>query len=184
MTDAERRRNFERWFASSKVVDATGAPLVVYHGTTGDGIQQQTRRPTFFSSHAQTANGYACGDAGQVQPVFLKILNPLEVDAKNGTSMSMPYQNLLVGMPYLLKEAKKSGHDGVIVRNIRDLVGEAEMTTFFVTLGNRDQIKSAIGNIGAFSGVDPDITDRAAAAHVARAWLHGLGEKAMPAHKG
>lgn len=27
---------FGRWFADSKVVDASGAPLVVYHGTASD----------------------------------------------------------------------------------------------------------------------------------------------------
>lgn len=33
ISEQERAQNFQRWFAGSKVVDADGKPLVVYHGT-------------------------------------------------------------------------------------------------------------------------------------------------------
>lgn len=34
--DEEGVRNFWKWFGDSKVVDADGKPLVVYHGTASD----------------------------------------------------------------------------------------------------------------------------------------------------
>ena len=62
---------FRRWFGDSKVVDANGEPLVVYHGTTGDfdafspKFQGKVTRATsskggiFFASTPRTAQSYA-----------------------------------------------------------------------------------------------------------------------------
>lgn len=63
-----RTPEFQRWFGDSKVVDESGAPLVVYHGTTADieafdpaRLGQNTRHPTsrlgfFFSADPAVAN--------------------------------------------------------------------------------------------------------------------------------
>lgn len=62
---------FKRWFKDSKVVDANGRPLVVYHGTTGDvrsfdkkrrGQSTQAdsaRRGFFFVEDIKSAESYA-----------------------------------------------------------------------------------------------------------------------------
>lgn len=64
-------RNFWRWFGDSKVVDADGKPLVVYHGTVSDFTQFSAKfqgavtRATssksgfFFTSSPRTAESYA-----------------------------------------------------------------------------------------------------------------------------
>ncbi len=61
---------FRRWFGESKVVDASGNPLVVYHGTNGDiqefdpeRLGENTNAPSaeegfFFSSEPAVANEY------------------------------------------------------------------------------------------------------------------------------
>ena len=62
---------FKRWFGDSKVVDAQGAPLVVYHGTAADvtsfdplalGANTKAgsaRRAFFFAASPKVASGYA-----------------------------------------------------------------------------------------------------------------------------
>lgn len=136
---------FKRWFGDSKVVDGQGKPKVVYRGA-----YDPAKDGTFFSSKPETANAYAAEEGGFVEPVYMRLLNPLEVDAKGGTQMSMPYKGMNVGMTYLLKEAKKEGHDGIIVRNVEDIVEDNGTTDYYVSLGKKAQIKSATGNTGEF----------------------------------
>ena len=86
---------FKAWFGDSKVVDAEGKPLVVYHGTATPGFsmfdpaQARSEGGAFFFSHsslmknpATNANGYATRrggavDDGAVMPVYLRMTNPL-----------------------------------------------------------------------------------------------------------
>jgi predicted transcriptional regulator len=140
---------FKRWFGDSKVVDDQGEPMVVYRGA-----YDADKDGTFFSSKPQTASAYAAEEGGFVEPVYMRLANPLEVDAKGGTQMSMPYKGMNVGMTYLLKEAKKEGRDGVIVRDIADMVEDNGTTDYYVSLGKKAQVKSAIGNTGAFGEVN------------------------------
>lgn len=140
---------FKKWFGDSKVVDDQGEPMVVYRGA-----YDAAKDGTFFSSKPQTASAYAAEEGGFVEPVYMRLANPLEVDAKGGTQMSMPYKGMNVGMTYLLKEAKKEGRDGVIVRDVADMVEGTGTTDYYVSLGKKAQVKSAIGNTGAFGEVN------------------------------
>ena len=98
---------FKRWFGDSKVVDADGQPLVVYHGTNSDfsafddtasGANSGNRgflgRGFYFSSSPQSASMYAGvtrpqgtdtwrrADGGNVIPVYLSLQNPLEISER------------------------------------------------------------------------------------------------------
>lgn len=69
--DEEGVRNFWKWFGDSKVVDADGKPLVVYHGGVGDFSAfnpsrlgattkaESAGKAFFFSSSPKTASEYA-----------------------------------------------------------------------------------------------------------------------------
>jgi hypothetical protein len=79
---------FKRWFKDSKVVDAKGNPLVVYHGTQelddyteaeGGAFAQFTGRPNWFAVEPYTASGYAKA-TGTMYPVYLSIKNPLRLN--------------------------------------------------------------------------------------------------------
>jgi hypothetical protein len=79
---------FKRWFKDSKVVDAKGSPLVVYHGTQelddyteaeGGAFAQFTGRPNWFAVEPYTASGYAKA-TGTMYPVYLSIKNPLRLN--------------------------------------------------------------------------------------------------------
>lgn len=87
---------FKRWFGDSKVVDAQGKPLVVYHGTgadidsfrKGNGAGSRESRIGFWFTENRDAAGEfadfaARGSGANVTPVYLRMENPLEVENYN-----------------------------------------------------------------------------------------------------
>lgn len=163
---------FKRWFGDSKVVDANGEPMVVYHGTAADFDQfskaadaKHIELPGFFFTpdpsiaerFAASASrrefrdddGYIAGYEGAaVVPVYLSIKNPVEInltDAETGkmTRESEVRENLVA--------AQKAGHDGAIIRGWADGSGDAQYVAFSPT-----QIKS-VNNRGTFNPADPRI---------------------------
>lgn len=92
-------RAFYKWFGDSKVVDAEGRPLVVYHGTGASFEAFEKTRigqqyPNFsmgmhFASDQADAEHYAeeASRKGRgtrnVVPVYLRIETPIEIDAKD-----------------------------------------------------------------------------------------------------
>jgi len=147
---------FKAWFGASRVVSADGRPLVVYHGSQTEGFTTpKSGKLLFFASNPSVANAYA-RDGGVVQSAYLKITNPLEVDAQGGTFNSIIFENGRYGIEGLSKIARGRGHDGLIVRNVDDLVAD-DVTDMYVSFGRKGQVKSATGNRGAFDQANPDI---------------------------
>lgn len=81
---------FQAWFKGSVVVDDSGAPLVVYHGTKNlefsafdSGKISDNGRfegaGFYFTTDKSVANGY--GENGRVISAFLRITNPLPYSA-------------------------------------------------------------------------------------------------------
>lgn len=77
---------FKAWFGKSKVVDASGNPLVVYRGEHGAGEGEiQSRLPSISFGSIEAANAYAMepndrrdtAEAPRVAPVYLRIENPI-----------------------------------------------------------------------------------------------------------
>lgn len=81
---------FKKWFEDSKVVDANGKPMIMYHGTSSDFAKFDNDVDTkgsmgnsvgfYFSASIEAANDY--GSEGQVMPVYLRIKNPLRIDSR------------------------------------------------------------------------------------------------------
>lgn len=185
---------FKQWFGESKVVDAEGKPLVMYHGTRDDVQQFDTDHPNrkdegwlgkgvYVTSDTQLADVYANakrGEAGaNVMPLFASISNPYYATVEEKRRMRNATPEAVVRMTEELKEA---GHDGVIV-NLGD--GVLEMVAFDPT-----QVKSAIANRGTFDRKDANILNQKGfkdeegytfaqeAAVAQRARLAGAGEEA------
>lgn len=184
---------FKRWFGGSKVVDAEGKPLVVYHGTgvnvggrgefiSGDfsafdadlsGKSSKTGAPSgtfFFTDNPEVASSYTVqwrGDFSDklkenanVMPVYIALKNPLKVSARGENWREILYKGEYRDVNEIAKLAKESGkYDGVIVTRVKDHgVGKtsgAPSTTYIAF--DPKQIKSAIGNTGAFDPNNPDI---------------------------
>jgi N12 class adenine-specific DNA methylase len=154
---------FKRWFGASKVVDGEGRPLVVYHGTFDDFSKFSDRKlgantddNASSEAYAQTSRvGFwfntkpmAGNKAGYTvdMPVYLSIQNP-----KREMSLDWLAQGLesIKGRTYR-KRLIEEGYDGVVL-------GDEEFGGTSYIAFRPTQIKSAIGNTGAFDPANPDI---------------------------
>ncbi len=156
--DAQTAKNFTEWFGDSKVVDANGNPMVVYHGTGAqfsafeEGYGKGFKERGIFFTDGQSVAG-AFGE--NIMDVYLDIRNPLEIDAGAKHWLDIELDGKGVDADDLANIARKRGHDGVILKNVKDpypLLGN----TYIVL--SPTQIKSATGNVGAFDPNNPNIT--------------------------
>lgn len=94
-------------------------------------------------------------DRGYVMPVFLNIKNPLEHDYE-GSAFPDKYKDTKHPTGYIaarqVRKAIADGNDGVVYRNVRDPFSMSSFGVF-----NSNQIKSAEGNNGEFSGESDNI---------------------------
>jgi hypothetical protein len=147
---------FREWFGESRVVDAEGKPLVVYHGTPTPEFDQFS--PAFagrntgndaqdvayhFSDSTKAANYYADvgGPNGAVMPVYLTMRNPL-ISSESVINRTD------------IEAAKAAGHDGIIAPNA------TKTGTEYIAFAP-SQVKSAIGNSGKFDPNSASLTDSA-----------------------
>jgi ADP-Ribosyltransferase in polyvalent proteins/ParB-like nuclease domain len=170
---------FKAWFGNSKVVDAGGKPLVLYHGTDSP-LQEFSREKIkdrfplsfgfHFTSRTQEANIYAEGldpefsgvtEGANVLPVYLKAENPLVVETKNMTaSMESDLNHAELIHEIVASRKTDRPYDSIIIKRAR---GD-EYDGMNIIVFNPEQIKSAIGNRGTFDPkssrlVDGDVTD-------------------------
>jgi len=85
----EFNQNFWQWFGQSKVVDRSGKPLKVYHGTQADfnefksetGLMYFSKTPKYASQFATNPNIKSTISNSQksVMPVYLSIQKPLDL---------------------------------------------------------------------------------------------------------
>ena len=172
-------RNFWRWFSGSKVVDAQGRPLVVYHGSPDIRFIKEeaifksqkdrillgrSEAAHWFSSDKRTAKSYADprrafdyqnSEEGVIES-YLRIENPLVVHADGQEWKTAQKRGKTSDV---IEEARASSKDGVIINNVRDDYNNSRSTrpTRTFTVFESTQIKSSTGNTGAFSPTDPDI---------------------------
>ena len=169
---------FKKWFGDSKVVDADGKPLVVYHGTQSDIEEfEGYESPGWFSDNPSFASEYAANQRPQegfypnVMPVYVAIKNPLalDFDMNDSASAALPVMRKLgieeasrgvswgwdgdkaqhaVNNRAFFEAAAKAGYDGIVVK-------EGGWTTYAPI--KAEQIKSAIGNNGDFDADNSDI---------------------------
>jgi len=168
---------FERWFGDSKVVDAEGKPLVVYHGTSADfdafdmGADKRGVGGAWFSDSHNYAYDMAGGRDGRVIDAYLSLKNPKVVDVMaeaarvadelgmDAPTDSMEAQEFLAGgmgwdsvVGDMVSEAKREGHDGLIITSFAD--GRTVDTTAYIAFRS-EQINPADPNIlhqGAWHG--------------------------------
>lgn len=144
-------RNFWRWYAPSKMVAAGGVPLVVFHGTDKSFTSFNPKHSIFddgsmfFSSSPRTAFEYAKSSEGHIRSgsnvmaLYLAMANPLVIDFAGDSDQD--------GLMDCRESALEQGRDGIVALNVDDGYG---LATQFVAF-RAAQIKSAIGDCGAFS---------------------------------
>jgi hypothetical protein len=146
---------FRRWFGQSKILDAQGQPMRLYHGTLsdiqifkpGDGRNGSVlgNGVMYFTADPRDAGGYGRENVEQARasgrrfpkeylpganivPVYLKIENPLL------------YQPDMALGNELVKFAKAEGHDGIVFSTGRDDINKYREVVAF----RSEQIKFAI----------------------------------------
>ncbi|HNF58742.1 MAG TPA: hypothetical protein PLN89_04140, partial [Elusimicrobiota bacterium] len=167
---------FKKWFGDSKVVDANGKPLVVYHGTArafekfrkskrnyGNAFNRDGKIGFFFSGNTEAAEFFAFNNietakssskkemtiqGSNIKPVYLSIQNPLVYDFEGRTKSPEVVIDLAA-------EAKEKGNDGVVLENVKDTPSIGKDTVYIAF--SPTQIKSATGNSGAFDPNNPSI---------------------------
>lgn len=165
---------FKRWFGDSKVVDAEGNPLVVYHGTGSDftafdpamsggnylrGASKGfffTNRPIPAGVYAEQASGANFADesnprfgagTANIMPVFLALQSPYVRKATGS-----PDKWFDANQAKLYAAADKAGADGIIVRGGNGFENRSIYVAF-----RPEQIKSSVGNVGSFDPENADI---------------------------
>lgn len=176
--------NFWRWFGDSKVVDADGRPLVVYHGTNqdfatfdpeqsreGDGIVFVTPNQRVASDFAKYRTTWA---GANVMPVYVKAEKVLEVQGNGRNIREVERDTKIDGMKYgedVRAYAARMGYDAIAFRQVRDPVSpDIDPIDDVYALLPSAQIKSATGNAGTFDPLSGSIlyqgeSDRLAAVH-------------------
>jgi hypothetical protein len=159
---------FRQWFGDSTVVDESGRPAVVYHGTTrdfaafksGPGVEVASGSTAaaelgfFFSDDLEYVHGLighpsdpkAFADGARVMPVFLALRNPKiehmqkiqDIEESWSAERARRYR----------KNLERLGHDGIVFEG----VNAKEFIAF-----TPEQIKSAAGNTGDFDPANPDV---------------------------
>ena len=177
---------FKKWFGESKVVDAAGKPLVVYHGTKNEADFSTFNTPAHFGSADQAnliaqalyrfgAPPEAKGTSERLIPAYLSIQNPIAIEDTgvqhdaDGYLESLDHvlsyderekirydenndlRNEADMMESLIETLEDHGYDGFVYDNAMEGGGKS------YTAFRPEQIKSAIGNSGAFSARDPRI---------------------------
>lgn len=163
-------RNFWRWFGSSKVVDADGRPLVVYHGTGSDFDVFDAGAPTankwllgadnkngfFFDSSPgrrsdsgpwSGAAGYAGvsqRDGETVASAGANIM-PVYLALRSPYKMTAAQYRKSGSRPNFKEEVEVLGYDGMQIDD-----------GTFIAFSN-EQIKSSTGNTGVFDPNNADI---------------------------
>lgn len=164
---------FKAWFRQSKVVDAEGKPLVVYHGARpgsdikvfearkGDGI--------YFTPDTSYAESYTSelfgdtGAAGAIYPAYVSLQNPLIVSGAWGSPEVEAFLNRGLDAEAL----KAQGYDGAMLY----IDGQLDQLMAF----SPEQIKS-VNNSGAFDPNDPDILNQSQPELPALIATHNLTE--------
>jgi hypothetical protein len=165
----DRATNLAAWHqdADDAVKNSDGTPKTFYHRTSGDFSTFKADKdgpsgPAMFfgddpSNLPQMHNRKKVGD--NIMPVHLHMKSPLFLDEFNLREMRERHAGGSKDFPHLItpqvaESLQAKGFDGIVAENI---YGKAEDANEYVTF-QPHQIKSAIGNQGAFDPGNPDIT--------------------------
>lgn len=149
-TDTEA---FKRWFGDSKVVDANGEPLVVYHGTASDitafdiGRSGESTGNTgfygagaYFSEDADYASGFSFwarrsdDQAPNVVPVYLSLKNPAYINITPRSQAASEKSRATAEK--IISTMIARGTDQAVVDKLQGFVSENKFEPFMGTLYN------------------------------------------------
>lgn len=177
---------FKAWFGDSKVVDAKGKPLVVYHGSpdarelnakgvfqtkdeqsveagflAGEWVERARKQAAyFFTPDKRAAKTYTDSFRAYDRENAVPGLIPTYISLQNPMEVDFAGERW-TGTDAAIKAAKEGGYDGVIIRNTRDHYNskreaKGDKPHLVVVAFDPTQIKS-VDNVGTFDATDPRI---------------------------
>lgn len=167
---------FKRWFSDSKMVDADGKPMVMYHAThkSFDTFARSFRGAIFVTPSAEFANEYIDNkenesdeDNTNVMPLYVKAENPFDYESPEHVARVIEYLQKTGLFRGVQPGYFQGGRwDAIEDRNVQKAIKALGFDSFYVSendvknLGVYDftQIKSATGNNGQFDPNNPNIT--------------------------
>jgi endonuclease YncB( thermonuclease family) len=158
---AEDSPAFKAWFGDSKVVDKTGKPLVVYHGTRSE--FDAFRPGSFFTESRELAEGYGEGETQKIVTALLSIKKPAtgadvirvaEYLPGWDSSFEDEYPGIIFNQVSGVMEAlQKEGFDGASFDDGPGGMSDADDAPTWVAF-DATQVKST-DNQGTFDTSDP-----------------------------
>lgn len=177
-------KNLAAWFGQSQVVDGSGQPLKVFHGTSRsfDAFSKKGIAPNFknaqkelgfyFANDADYALQYAMkGVTDQsesrpsLMPVYLRIENPKTLpmafidEVEDGVKGGAKKWSMQQGRDFV-KSLRSQGHDGIIFEGKWTGWVDGQRVSRPINeyvVFEPENIKSAIGNCGSFDARNDDI---------------------------
>ena len=176
--DQTQTPEFKKWFGDSKVVDADGKPLVVYHGT--DAVFDEFKKtPSFSAGVGRRRGGFYfhpeerwAGQYGKnIMPVYLKAERPF--DYANKQHLAIATKALAEGKKvasWMVGELENGDWEMLERPEVQKAIRAAGFDSYYandfpgkaIAVYSPEQIKSAIGNRGAFDPNDPNILHQSA----------------------
>jgi hypothetical protein len=168
---------FKNFFGESKVVNESGQPLRVYHGTGEDISKFKPSKEGALGSGIYTtpdptfAGEYAKNTGANIVPVYVSLKNPL-ILGTNSTGYLDPMMEALTKLglapnkaeQFVEKAYEERGYIGKQVQSRATAQGYDGIMQYQngklteVLAFRPEQVKSAIGNEGAFDPTSPVIT--------------------------
>lgn len=172
---------FKKWFGDSKVVDESGDPLVMYHGTDADittfepkdGMIFVTADPKFAEEYTTTTIDSLDKTGGQpnIIPVYVRAENPFDFGNPEHITALEKYEKdnryTERSISNYVRDVKRGDYEAVESRKMQNAIKAMGHDGFYVREAGRqvknlgvfrpEQIKSATGNIGTYSPDSADI---------------------------
>jgi hypothetical protein len=154
---------FKNWFKNSAVVDSSGKPLRVYHGTSSNfDIFNTKLRGAWFAEDPREASAYTASwkpgsyfkNNAHVLPVYLSIQNPKiysEEEYEDFINKWVDKRSYKKDFKAIVSALRTEGYDGLVFKSY--IPNKTVYVVFEPT-----QIKSAISNNGDFDPSNPDTT--------------------------
>ena len=172
---------FKKWFGDSKVVDESGEPLVVYHGSPSHditifdsgkslygeiskGFNFFTNKKSAYQNSAKDYAEFAGTDGfrrnGKVYETYLKIQKPLHIKYTSnamtlyngGKQYATPVEYYDTNYKEIKEKYNNGDYDGIIIEN----TDKNNDDSIIYLVSNPEQIKS-VDNKGTFDENNPNI---------------------------
>jgi hypothetical protein len=134
-----------------------GSPIGEAWTPEGGATSIGTRNPTYWASDNPDVAAWYAGERGvgpNIVPSDVHFKNPFVVDAQGQEWTGIPWGGGTKATDTLAELARKFGHDGLVVRNVRDSIDGGPLGTTYAAL-RPGTVRSALNGSPIYSLIAP-----------------------------